>query len=318
MNILFSQVREDPDIELFVANEIDKLKTINKKRYLLVGSGGCTLLTLLSIMDKNDDFIIDVIDMNIEQIYLIQLKIAVIKYYVDKNNILDFFEGTNSNNIDILDLDLSHQCRTFWKKNNKMFKSGINQNGVFELLFKDLVSSNYNFEKVFDRENLINKFGEIAVINSLNKEFYDHFRGILERYKSYDIDSNYFYYQIVNNKYNRNCLPKYFDNIYRIIENSHKINYICSDFTEYVKANKCQYNMIHTSNLTDWVSKNKLNELLNMLYKSVCDNGYIIMRRLNGDYVLKDVIENNGKFNVLDDIPKDKSEFYSEVVICYK
>lgn len=89
MSILFSQVREDPKIELYVNSLIS-----NKKRYLIVGSGGCTLFSLLSVLNEDEDVIIDVIDQNINQIFLIKLKLAIITHFNgDVNNILDFFEG---------------------------------------------------------------------------------------------------------------------------------------------------------------------------------------------------------------------------------
>ena len=319
MNILFSQVREDSDVELYVDNLFK-----DYKKYLLVGSGGCTLFTLLSVIEPDANFSIDIIDQNIEQIYLIKLKLAVIKYFNDKERILDFFEGcfkpTEYDEI-FNCLILENDCKTFWENNKNFIYSGINQGGTFERLFKELVDNDYNFEKVFDKNNLIEKFGSDAVVNSLNQEFYDHFRNIMENYqKNYKIEDNYFYYQIVNNKYERNCLPKYFDNLDKVITNSSKVNYICSDFFEYVSANASQidikYNMIHTSNLTDWLNIQKLDTLLNNLNELLVPDGYIVMRRLNGDYQLKEIVRN--KFNILNIDIHDKSEFYKEVVIGFK
>jgi|SRR5579862_2889384 S-adenosylmethionine:diacylglycerol 3-amino-3-carboxypropyl transferase len=316
MSILFSQVREDPKVELY----IDSLM-LNKKRYLIVGSGGCTLFSLLSVLNEESEVIIDVIDQNINQLFLIKLKLAVIMYCDRKVNavdsILDFFEGKLSRMEydDILSkFRFTDEEREFWRINKNLIYSGINQSGTFEKLFKDLVNSRYDFEKVFDKKNLIEKFGESAVINSLNKEFYDHFRNIMDKYhEKYKIDENYFFYQIIYNRYNRKCLPPYFNNLKKVIENRDKINFICGNFFDYIQKTDNKYNLIHTSNLTDWVDKNELIPFFNRIKNLLLGEGYVISRRLNGDYNLKETILEN-KFEILDNI-LDISEFYSEVVV---
>ena len=144
MNILFSQVREDPDIELWYinnfVNNLDNLDNLDK-RYLIIGSGGCTILSLLAHINHDENIIIDVIDQNIEQLYLIKLKISVIKYFNDIDKVLLFFEGNFSeyeyDNI-IINLDLDDKCKTFWKNNMNIIYYGVNRSGVFERLFKVL------------------------------------------------------------------------------------------------------------------------------------------------------------------------------------
>jgi S-adenosylmethionine:diacylglycerol 3-amino-3-carboxypropyl transferase len=315
MSILFSQVREDPKVELYVDSLI-----LNKKRYLIVGSGGCTLFSLLSVLNEDNDIIIDVIDQNINQLYLIKLKLAIITYFDgDINAILDFFEGKFSR----MEYDdifnkfcFADEENKFWRLNKNLIYSGINQSGTFENIFRDLVNSDYDFEKIFDKKNLIEKFGESAVINSLNREFYDHFRNVIvnKYYKKYKIHENYFFYQIINNKYYRKCLPPYFDNLKKIVKNRDKINFICGNFFDYIQKTDNKYNLIHTSNLTDWVDKNELIPFFNKIKNLLFDEGYVISRRLNGDYNLKETILFEEGFEILDNI-SDISEFYSEIIV---
>ena len=199
MEILFSQVREDPTIELYVINNYLNNKDISG---LFIGSGGCTILSVISDRIKN----IDVVDNNMCQLFLIQLKITIIKYLKNKNKILNFFEGdmnkTEYDNIlkDVSN-NLSKNCLEYWLNNKDFIYNGINQSGKFEIIFKELVNNNFDFEKVFSRDYLIGIFGESAVINSLNKEFSDHFKEIMNVYKNnYLPEENYFYYQILNNR----------------------------------------------------------------------------------------------------------------------
>lgn len=306
---MFSQVRESPDIELSLHPKLES----KNKRYLIIGSGGCTVLSLLSQISVTDNVIIDVIDFSLSQIYLIQLKLSLICYFKSNvDGILDFYEGVIP--IDRIDniftqLELTSEGKNYWLWNNDLLYTGINQNGVFERLFKELVKSKFNYETVFDRDNLKNKFGEDSVVNSLNHEFYDHFKGVINKYAG--DETNYFYHQIMYNKYNIKYLPVYFDNLSNIIHNKNKINYIHDNIYDHVMNTSVKYDMIHTSNVTDWMNIEKCNVFINNIYNRLQDNGIVVMRRLNGDYELSKLVSD--KFNLLD-IPHDKSEFYSEVV----
>lgn len=303
---MFSQVREDPNIEINLHN---KLLNSNK-RYLIVGSGGCTVLSLLS--EIKDNVIIDIIDFSSEQLYLIQLKISIIYYFKSNiDGILDFWEGilpVDSINHIFNKLKLTNECRNYWL-NNYLLYTGINQNGIFEQIFKELIKSEFNFELVFDRDNLKEKFGEDSVVNSLNHEFYDHFKSVINKYDG--DETNYFNYQILYNKYDRNHLPRYFNNLSNIIKNIDKINYINDNIFDYISNSNIKYDMIHTSNVTDWMNINKCEIFLINIFNKLEDNGIVIMRRLNGDYELSKLISD--KFNIID-IPHDKSQFYNEVI----
>jgi S-adenosylmethionine:diacylglycerol 3-amino-3-carboxypropyl transferase len=295
---MFSQVREDPNVEISVHNKHANMFT---KRYLLTGSGGCTLFTLLSLMNDDNDIIIDVIDNNISQLYLIQLKLQLIKYFKDDvNALLDFFEGNLNNALidDIFEnkLTLSDDCKTYWNNNKCLLYSGINQNGTFELLFHELVTSNYDFEKVFNRKYLIDKFGEDSVVNSLNHEFYDHFMKVINLYEN--DETNYFYHQIKYNRY------------------SNGINYINNNIFDYIvnTSNTVKYDIIHTSNITDWMNNEKGKIFATNICKSLNEKGSIIMRRLNGDYELSSLFPLKENMITITNY-EDKSKFYSEVIV---
>lgn len=312
--ILFSQVREDPFVEL----EAIKYLPCDTNNVLMIASGGCTLITLAtSSKIKN----IDVIDASQDQLYLVELKLAIFDLINNRNRYIAYIEG------DMKKFDmyvyykkcfLTPECRKYWDQRIELIYDGINKIGRFEKLFDELRESNYNFEKVFDRQYLIKIFGENAVINSLNQEFSDHFKNIINTYKkNYNKpDDNYFWSQIAYGYY-QDDYPFYMDyNINPYIQ----INFIQSNLTNYMNyltytCNK--YDLIQTSNITDWMDKLSVIKILVLIYKALNPHGIVVMRRLNSDINLKKIIKNTNLFNIYDDII-DKSHFYKEVIIAQK
>lgn len=310
--ILFSQVREDPSIEMQL---VRKIKT--HSNILLVGSGGCTLLSILGL-DNTEK--IDCVDMSQEQLKLIKLKIAVICYFMGsdgKESILKFFHGDycETDVFHILEqLDIPKEEKRFWRDHPNFLLGGINQSGCFESLFRHLVVSGFEFEKIFDRKALISIFGESAVVNSLNKEFSDHFRVILDKYRElYKPEDNYFYHQILYNRYHPHCLPPYFDRLDVIIQHQDKVRYIQDDFVKFISEQPDQsYDLVHTSNLTDWMCNKELNFFLQQIHRVLNPGGYVVLRRLNGDYNLQEMAS---AYFLIETEFIDRSHFYSEVVV---
>jgi S-adenosylmethionine:diacylglycerol 3-amino-3-carboxypropyl transferase len=308
--MLFAQVREDPLVELSVVNKLE-----SNSKVLCVTSGGCTVMSILC--DKIHQ--LDAIDMNNSQNYLCELKVGVCKYFNNLQDILNFYQGemTVTKNLVILNqINISENCRKYWLDNINNVCSGINRTGKFEELFRYLVANDFDYNKVFNREYLSIIFGEDAVKNSKDKEFYDHFSNVVEIYKQkYDPKDNYFYYQILHDSYPENNFPYYLTNLDNL-KYSDRINYVVGNYFDYISnVTDNYYNMIHTSNLTDWLDNNKLDMFVKNLHRILNNNGYLVMRRLNGDYKLKDIVSNY--FEILD-TPIDKSHFYSEVVVCKK
>jgi len=69
--VLFSQVREDPHLDLHVLSLIPE----NQLKILMIGSGGCTLAGLA--YDTNKISSIDAVDINSSQLDLCKLKLAL-------------------------------------------------------------------------------------------------------------------------------------------------------------------------------------------------------------------------------------------------
>lgn len=78
------------------------------------------------------------------------------------------------------------------------------------------------------------------------------------------------------------------------------------------------FDVIQTSNVTDWISPSQCSELLKNCHKFLTPGGAVIARRLNGDYDLSSVVKQH--FSIDSTLQQkllreDRSFFYSELVI---
>ena len=307
--INFSQVREDPRVDLFAVNKFDN------PDILMIGSGGCTLFT---IMQRNFNTI-TVVDGNESQLFLIEMKIEMIRYFIKEgiNGVLQALQGElPKEDYDHFLLQVKSRltpgCYDYFSSNRKYLYNGLLLSGKYEKLFKKLVASKYDFDTIFSRENLIKKFGNDAVTNSFDS-FSDHFRKVFENLD----DSNYLFHSIVHNHYDAENLPLYFKNMQEIVKETtvRKIFLEKNTIENYLYKHKKKYDVILTSNVTDWMQKNRLSDFVKLVYDRLNPGGYAVFRKLNGDYNLK---ENVGRlFTVVDKFP-DTSYFYQEVIIGFK
>jgi hypothetical protein len=294
----------------------------------LITSGGCSLFSILAKFGGYIDSI-DSIDMNVEQNYLAILKLYVVEFYNDIDNIFSFFDGKFSKETYNIFIDQFMLCKNipnntkkFWDANRNFIYDGINISGKFELLFKQYIDNdiaNYSItEKIFSRKNLISIFGESAVVNSMNQEFYNHFYNVFLTYniKYKNSEDNYFYNTIKNGIYSKKDYPHYFNNINNLIKNKHKIKYISESFIKYIENINKLYDFIDVSNIFDWMNYCDVIKLIHNIYEKLNYGGCIIARRLNGDYNLHKLLSTH--FKIIENIPEDKSFFYSEIIIGIK
>lgn len=334
-SILFSQVREDPSVELYCLEKIED----DKLCVLMIGSGGCTALSLLST-DKN--VWLDIVDSNPVQNYLTMLKMALIKAIPDRDTYIKFIEGKLSDTkvaAILLQVDLPTACKEYWVKNYEQIFQGINNVGSFEKLFRELVESNYDYKKIFNREYLTQIFGSDAVIHSLNEEFYTHFTNVMLKYESrYGFNGsrrNYFYHQITAGEYSTNPgadLPPYLQE-YDIVrqrlltidddENwDDNIEFENETFEKIYTQPKTlenprNYHLIHTSNLIDWMDESEIKHMLICLYNMVISGGFLTIRQLNSDVDIVSLIDQE-KWEIIEDVPEDRSHFYKRVLVLRK
>lgn len=321
--MLFAQVREDPAIELYVATTL--LGTGSGPRVLCIASGGCTALTLSAAAAA-----VTAIDMSLDQIYLCELKRALCIHY-DIPHILRMYQtqGDLALKQDIVhDLYDNHKaissdCYIYWMDNPMLLYDGINQCGVFEHLFEEVARTG-DFDRVFSRKALTTAFGETAVNQSTEREFSDHFREVVAKYRAIygdteeDARKNYFYYQIAYNRYHPLSLPAYLQTATKEAIKGADIRLIVGSFMEHLQAAPTgSYDMIQTSNITDWMTVDEISALLRELERVCAAGGYVVMRRLNSDLALADAIAASGLASTFVAVPlpiEDTTFFYREVM----
>ncbi|XWV26137.1 hypothetical protein QJ857_gp0942 [Tupanvirus soda lake] len=329
--ILFSQTREHSKVE------IDALKNIvsqNPLAICLISSGGDTLCDIVAHESKIEISHIDVVDANINQIYLAKLKVALLKKY-DGEFITEFL----TNGLKKLDnhrdecLNLIHNlfseklidvdCYQYWLYNFNLLTSGVNQMGRFETLFRVLKLSSVN--RCFNHKYLTEIFGENATKYSMNKSFVEHFEKVFDNYKQLypDPSKNYFYYQILNDCYptkEKGDMPTYLS-LNKPVVIDFDINYYLNNILDHLtKQNDSVYDLIHLSNITDWLDPKYLSELFNQVARTLRINGKVTVRRLNSDIVLTIfliTLNNNKHYFKIEEVI-DKSYFYSEVLVLTK
>lgn len=324
--VFFAQVREDPEVEL------EYLRFGCDTKALVIASGGDTILSIIDVFSKTskqqNHLTIDAIDMNQSQLYLTELKRQL---YENGCDLYDYW--TKSFKIDdyltkVPEAEHNVKIINFIRMYEHIFRNGISRSGRFETLF-DLVreinqlrSKLSGWKVWFDRKILTQVFGPNAVKYSMNREFDDHFSEIEKWYQLILLGRpNYFVDQVLYGTYYPDSLPKYMTTSRdKRIKNKNKnninVNYEKTSLMDKLKTSPDEtFDLIHTSNITDWSRPEDLRELLVNIKRCLKPNGVVVMRRLNSDQKLKPfVMEYFRETKTV----TDKSYFYSECLVGIK
>jgi len=134
--LLFAQSWEDPELD------IEALQIQPSDRILVVTSGGCNALSLLTTGPRE----MIAIDMNPVQSWLMELKLAGIRTLSHDEYLrllgVRFLEEPSPNHNTSIEVygkvrgDLSPAARSFWDCNQKMISHGVLQSGRYELYLR--------------------------------------------------------------------------------------------------------------------------------------------------------------------------------------
>jgi S-adenosylmethionine-diacylglycerol 3-amino-3-carboxypropyl transferase len=125
--LYFAQVREDPLLE------IEALEPRDDRTFVVVGSGGCTALSLLA---RGAGKVVAV-DLNTTQNHLVQLKAAAL-HSVDRENLIAFLGAGEMNpavrlaNYGRLRWSLGGAATAYWDANQSMIARGVLNAGMSE------------------------------------------------------------------------------------------------------------------------------------------------------------------------------------------
>ena len=261
---MFGFVYEDYDIEINSIKKYLKQKNnnlLNGPNGLMILSGGCTMFEIAKYFDYQN---LTAIDFNPKQIKLVKNKLSLSS---DPDGYKEFI---------------------------------LNTTMTFDNLFEQ-IKLGESFDSVFSNDNLIEKFGPSAVINT-EKSFSNHFENIYKQYLLNKTSSSYEW--IWSRNLDIKCTFKP-ENIPYIFYP----NIIIGNMTDYLFHDA--YDFIQTSNLTDWMEKDEFKLFCSKIKLSLKTGGIVIMRRLLSTNILETEFEGC-------EILHDKTNFYKETICWVK
>jgi len=319
--LLFSQVREDPNLDLKV------IKSISNKniKVLMIASGGDTLCTFSKERRIES---IDAVDANEAQILLTKLKKHLLSKTKDiRLKALGHCKITSDERQELL-LNLSSEIGINLKilgPEPLLYEEGPDFAGRYEQIFKAIqreMKQDYSnltsvFKKYFDLNLLIKSFGQEATQNPAQK-FDQHF--IIQTQRQISKDPNCegpFLSQMLKGEFTQRT----YDWLNFPIQTSRdhqKITYhqkIMVDFLS--QAKKGEYDFIHLSNILDWLPPGDAKILLEKAKYALSPKGKIIIRQLNSSLEI-DQLSTGLKWDMnfaLKLLNSDESFFYKRILI---
>lgn len=307
--IQFAVVREDPLIEAKL------IKDFNLNEILLVCSGGCTVLSLQALFP---DLKISAFDLNPAQIQLTKDKI----------------KHLNDNQFNLI-FNIEHKNA-----------AGLNQCGNFESLFKglrefiyDFILDEDSFKKLFESSETIKSasdsllshrywpvafslffsdalletmFGTAAIQHAPKSSYPRYFQSVFEKgFKRKDAWQNYFLHHVFLGAYinQPQMLPVYLASPAR----KYNIEFLLGPLDAVKNLEKFQ--LIHLSNIMDWMSEKENKEIANHISKNTKKGTIVLIRQLNNE---QPVHEYFPEFESLPTVEQqllelDRSLFYSSI-----
>lgn len=340
--IRFALVREDPRIDL------EALRTAQRGQanVVLVGSGGCTAAFLAAQPDVAS---LTVVDPNPAQLALCQLKIDLLRSdsQVERECLLghqpchDRQQRIESRLASLgLPRDALGPIET-------VSKLGPDESGRYERLFaalrdhiadrtdlgplwsaqsvseqQALVASerplgsaiDAAFDEIFSLQNLVALFGEEATQNP-RVSFATHFATRLRLELGQRLArENPFVVNLLGDP--RERPPVVPDWIRKCPAARPEIRYVQNDMLGFLEAETEPYDVVHLSNITDWLSESRARQVMAAARARLRPGGVVIIRQLNSSLDLTASLNDFTLWaNEIDRVQRDRSFFYRRVII---
>lgn len=346
--LLYAQVHEDPLLELRV---IDRLLAVRPRplRVAMVASGGCTALTLLGHRSVAR---IEAIDTNPAQLHLVEFKRQALLHLDldDQLALLGAFDGPEAERLRLygeLRPALPEATRAYWDARADQVAYGLNRVGRFEQRLRALATDlralgldpllhprdavldarfREAFERAFEPSALAAAFGAEAVRHSRAIRFSDHFAEAFSRAMwRYLPEENYFLHQAWADAYppSRRQLPPYLQAGNQAVvreAGAERLRLQAGDFAATLAALAAEgpFDLVATSNVTDWMPSAGLHGLLDTIRSALAPGGALLARRLIGDHALEAIVSEHLKVEAAFGKElwlTDRSFLYTEVVV---
>ncbi len=317
--VAFSQMREDAGVELALA-EIVAERLGRPLRVLVVGSGGCTALSLLG---SDSIARIDAVDLNPAQRHLIELKRAALEA-LTLDEQLTFIEADENVAVEArlalyqqLRPRLPEDTRAFWDQREDQLGFGVNRVGRLEELFREvreqltergidplvnpskaLGSHDWNsiFATAFEKAKMSQTVGAASVGYStktqVSSHFAESFANAIRRFAGSSED-NYLLHSAFRGRYapERGAIPPWLQPATQERAKAHGVGRLHTHTGPFLGkmlelSSDVPYDLIITSNLIDWMPGPEANRLYRAIRNSLAEGGAVLSRRLCGDHAL--------------------------------
>lgn len=311
--IQFGVVREDPQIELDIISKFDV------KTAVLVGSGGCTALSLKS---RHPLLKLTLMEPNQAQVNLIKKKIRILK----KHNLATSRKllGTSKDNPVIESGNFESLFRVF---RNFLHEFVISEKDLRRLMINDSKSGwqpvfenpywEVAFDLCFSNSLLIAMFGPEAIQYASKNSYPKYFKSVFERgVVRKDIKHNYFLHHIFLGHYDSDIksLPLYLQKKTHNFDLDYK-TCLAHEYEDYQSRD-----LVSLSNIFDWSDPNMVRKIANLVSSSMSEGSVLVYRQLNNKKDFKALFKG---FRWQTNMEKsaliaDRSLFYSNIAIGVK
>lgn len=315
--VSFAVVREDPIIDEII------IKESGSPNALLIGSGGCTGLHLMTVMPELD---LTLFDTNPAQLELISNKFSAINSR-HENMLRSFNVGSDSN----AELNGLGSFESLFRAFRKFINEFVIQENELLLLFQSdlhkseilekIVNNRYwrpAFDLFFSDSLLEAMFSSAATQNAPSGSYPTYFRNALENgLAKNNIKSNYFLHHLFLGFYidQNGALPTYLTH-----DQSLRLpNLWLGDI--YDIPNIQSYGVIGLSNIFDWMNILQVTQAASYLNDKMKPGSVIIVRQLNNDVDMSEAfgsgffVDHSLGENLL---RIDRSLFYSKINVIRK
>jgi S-adenosylmethionine-diacylglycerol 3-amino-3-carboxypropyl transferase len=346
--IYFSQVREDSLIDLQIARLLGKdLKVI------MIASGGCTAATLAG---SGIISVLHMVDMNASQLALTNLKLKLLSKACRKERLFvlgyardDLHSTEYSLNTWLAEAGLEHKLFGDEQTVNLL---GLDFCGRYEQLFAQLQKelSPYReglekllalseplkqislisdgtvlgnalkkaFNRIMELPNLKALFGEAAVQNrhtSFAEHFFERTQNILSTQPA---STNPYLHCVLSGKRVNKILCPWIE--IPASDRMPSLSFFQGDMLSVLSESRYKYDIIHLSNICDWLEREEARNLLVECYSRLNPGGMVLIRQLNSTLNIPSLLTKFDWQTKLSEelLSKDRSFFYRSIHVGVK
>jgi S-adenosylmethionine-diacylglycerol 3-amino-3-carboxypropyl transferase len=307
--LAFAQTREDPTLDLAC------VQNKRAKSMWMIASGGCTA-ALIAASGQLEQLIL--VDINSAQLGLTQLKISLLEYgSKERHTILghlpmdpyqrfqylsDFLAKHNFHADLFGPLEecaqqgLDYFGRYEWLFESLRAKLKDQERRYIDLILEEKTTPNLQlikdilrpiFMETFNLSSLQTLFSPQATQNAL-LPFHEHFLcQTLMAFCETTVRSGYFLSSMLGSSIKRPPLWTFLPKTQTIS----RLEYLKMTANEGLKPYCNSIDVIHLSNILDWLSEEEAKETLSLAYHALAPKGIMIVRQLNSNLVIPKLIE---------------------------